>query len=87
MNSLRIEILNEQRTQSDLKSTIDDRNIMLSKLKLSFQHALDVLRHVGDKHTAERTYTNPDLNLPLLNFTALEPRARPPSPEEEDGMK
>lgn len=70
--------------QSDLKSTIDDRNVMLSKLKLSFQHALDVLRHVGDKHTADRAYTNPDLGLPLLNFTALAPRARPPSPAEED---
>lgn len=78
-------IMKEESNQLELNKTIKERNMLLSKLKLSFQHTLDVLRHVGDKHTAKKTYDNHDLELPLLKFNAFPPRARPPSPNEESG--
>lgn len=85
MESLRFEILEEDRLQSEMTKNIQERNSMLSRLKFSFQHTIDVLRHVGDKHVAERMYDNPDLTLPLLKFTGFANKARPPSPFEDNG--
>lgn len=68
-----------------MNQEITKRNEMLTKLKLSFQHINDVLRHVGEKHTAVRQYDNNDLKLPLLKLGSFAPRNLPPTPVEENG--
>lgn len=87
MTNLRKEIRDEEKAQQQLTETIKERSVLLATLKSSFQHTLDVLRHVGDVHVARKTrYTNPDLNLPLLKFTAFAPRSHLPKPFEGDGI-
>lgn len=86
MESLRRDIQVEEKVQRDLTASLKERSVMLATIKWSFQHTLDVLRHVGDLHTAQkRKYTNPDLGLPLLKFTAFAPRSHPPKTFEDDG--
>lgn len=82
------EAKNEIDLQSKLTKDIQYRSELMSMLKMSFQHLLDVLRHVGDpKRATRKPYENPDLDLPLLRFTALPSKATPPPPYEEDGIK
>lgn len=87
MAKLRNDIEAEDKLQTDLTVSIKERSVLLATLKSSFQHTLDVLRHVGDVHTAQKQrYTNPDLSLPLLKFTAFAPRSHPPKTFENDGF-
>lgn len=57
---------------------------MLCDLKLSFQHTIDVLRHVGQRHVVAQTYLNEDLKLPLLNFAQHITKSKPPPLQEEN---
>lgn len=87
MATLETDIKTEDENQAKLKTEIRENENLISTLKLSFQHMLDVLRHVGEPHLARKpTYSDVDLNLPLLKFTAFAPRSHPPQPFEEDGI-
>lgn len=77
----------EDQKQQELKKQIQEHDEIISLLKLSFQHMLNVLRHVGEKHVALKTaYPNEDLNLSLLKFSTFVTKAYPPEPYEEDGQ-
>lgn len=78
----------EVEEQQKLENTIQSRNELISMLKMSFQHLVDVLRHVGEiNRVARKPYTNVDLSLPLLKFTAMPSKVTAPPPFEEDGKR
>lgn len=80
------EIAAEEMTMQELETEINERTEMISMLKSSFQHYLDVLRHVGTpQKPIKSAYNNADLALPLLKFTAIPAKAKAPPPFEEDG--
>lgn len=79
------EIEAEEIAKQKLENEINERTEMISVLKSSFQHYLDVLRHVGSPPKPLRSaYNNADLALPLLKFTAIPAKAKAPPPFEED---
>lgn len=80
------EIAAEGVAKQKLEIEINERSEMLSMLKSTFQHYVDVLRHVGTPTKPLRSvYNNADLALPLLKFTAIPAKAKAPPPFEEDG--
>lgn len=79
------EIAAEEIAKQKLNTEIGERTEMISMLKSSFQHYLDVLRHVGTPpKPIKPAYNNADLALPLLKFKALPVKAKAPPPFEED---
>lgn len=79
------EIAAEEIAMQKLEIEINERTEMISKLKSSFQHYLDLLRHVGTPpKVLKPAYNNADLSLPLLKFAAIPAKAKAPPPFEED---
>lgn len=79
------EIEAEEIAMQKLETEINERTEIISMLKSSFQHYLDVLRHVGTPQKAIKpAYNNADLALPLLKFTTIPAKAKAPPPFEED---
>lgn len=72
--------------QNEIKTEIREINEKIELFIITFQHIVNVLRHVGQPHIARRrSYSNIDLNLPLLKFSDNNsPKVKPSSPAEED---
>lgn len=83
---LKEEIADEQRKQSEYSQHMKKRGEIFCYIRTAFQHLMNALRHVGMEHVPDKKqYPDEDLNLPLLKFNAFVPKAKPPSPYEEDG--
>lgn len=59
--------------------------MIIYSLRRAFQHIVDVVRHIGKVYAPRKAaYPNPELKLPLLQFSLVVPKAKPPPPYEEN---